>query len=92
MEQIEETNKLIAEFMGVQNNWKYNPNEDWSELMPVVERIEDLGYFVEINKWVAVYYEIHKDRRIIYLQQNGSKIQMVYKAVVEFIQWYNKQK
>jgi hypothetical protein len=114
---IEESNKLIAEFMGLvkeptEKNFdayyppfdgvegeyfapielKYNTSWDW--LMPVVEKIESLGFQVTIGSecycviqdgWKEGLEEIH------YMKDN-SKLLCTYGAVVEFIKWHNEQK
>ena len=100
-----DNNKLIAEFMELKykrgayydeynkekvkqdSNLKFHSSWDW--LMPVVEKIEN------INEWVRV--EITNNSIIItYMGYNKithgkTKIKTVYKAVVEFIKWYNKK-
>jgi hypothetical protein len=68
---------------------KYHKSWDW--LMPVVEKIETLKFSVMvIGKYTRIqcphpYKEFATD-----ICEN--KIQSVYKAVVEFIKWYNQQK
>jgi hypothetical protein len=97
-------NELIAEFIGDQGQrlndpkWKsgdeliylkYHKSWDW--LMPVVEKIETLKFSVMvIGKYTRIqcphpYKEFATDIC-------ETKIQSVYKAVVEFIKWYNQQK
>jgi len=96
-----ETNKLIAEFMGCTYNedweqpWedengclhdelKYHSSWDW--LMPVVEYIEQLGGYTFYIVGTSCYINgsppsVHGE----------SKIEAVYKKVVQFINWYNKE-
>lgn len=95
-----EGNKLIAKFMGY-FNWedkeygKYNSSWDW--LMPVVEKIEDLEF--DEFKPVAVSIECLeceiKDYRKGALHfayfEGKTKIESVWQAVIQFIQWYNTQ-
>lgn len=103
MKTIEEGNKLIAEFMGitpiVENNGvvykdpntghimliRYHTSWDW--LMPVVEKIESLGY------GVTIYRKGCHINDIGLFGVNGfnhkSKIEQTWLAVVEFIKWYN---
>jgi len=66
--------------------------ESWDWLMPVVEKIETLGYFCMINKWTSVYTGSDGERIQVTTVEGKSKIQNTYKAVVEFIKWYNQQK
>jgi hypothetical protein len=111
--QIEQSNKLIAEFMGFtyvndapedfphgyytheEGNWftvdefGYHLSYNW--LMEVVEKIETMDYGFKIcRKVVEVYIDSTKEN-IIYCKEN-SKLESLYKAVVEFIIWYNENK
>ena len=89
-------NKLIAEFMRLKKHNKteflhnnlicsyktmeYHTSWDW--LMPVVEKINWHGYPLEgLNLANNVYCAC-----------GMAKIELIYKAVIEFIKWYNKQK
>lgn len=71
----------------------YAPNQNWSDLMHVVEKIEDLGFTYRIenridkSKWMWVW-EDEDDNPIV---SNCSKtiIECVYKTVTDFISWYN---
>lgn len=60
-------------------------HKHWELLMPVVEKIENLGHTVDIWNNVSVIPHLPK-------QIGESKIEAVYKAVVQFITWYNQQK
>ncbi len=90
-------NKLIAEFMGVfekyptgslfinggwwlPHEFKYHASWDW--LMPVVGKI---GKVPNIQDH-TVYNKVNKSLSIFTLD-----IDKTYKAVVEFIKWYNQQ-
>ena len=64
-------------------------HEDWNWLMEVVEKIESLGYRIEIVKHICRIYLSNKETIII--SENTPKIEAVYNAVVEFIKWYNNQ-
>ena len=114
--EIEENNKLIAEFMGLptevfksgivnyyfrefnSGSWyeehelSYNVSWDW--LMPVVEKIESLGYGVTIG--MGVYVVIQDDVTDTGLEitkmTDNNKLFCTYEAVVEFIKWYNENK
>lgn len=101
----EETNKLIAEFLGWEtlSNWGYlniNNGEsheienlkfhsDWNWLMEVVEKIESLGYLVEIRENVCFIKTSEQD---YFSELEETKLQAVYRACVKFIKWYNEQK
>lgn len=90
-------NKLIAEFMGIKLTenglaWDYinNPipsyHTSWDWLMPVVQKIESLGYVFTIQGGKAEYGEmISKTQSFI----AEDKLSSTYKAVVEFIKQYN---
>lgn len=98
-----EDDKLIADFMNEYLKdhkgqlWyknrlstdQYEFNTSWDWLMPVVEKIEAIGYIVTIVK----------DRCQIILRGDINpkvswctitKIEAVYKAVIEFIKYYNQ--
>ena len=80
---------------------KYHTSWDW--LMPVVEKIEEIA--MEEVKGV---YKVHRFRVIFNFTQaeitdmstgmtvgygdTGMKLESTYEAVVEFINWYNKNK
>jgi hypothetical protein len=103
--EIEESNKLIAEFMNIKHKddnlyidllremksngvyfeqgymvseLKYNTSWDW--LMPVVEKCYQCDY--------EEGSDLHMLLNDAIMTINISE---VYKAVVEFIQWYNKE-
>lgn len=107
-EQILESNKLIAEFMGVENPYYKghftSPNgvatlpEDmkyhisWEWLMLVIDKIEGI---LPDDSLISITYKTC----IIPVLDGGfdieisdsTKIGATYKAVVQFIQWYNQQ-
>ena len=97
---IEESNKLIGKFMDIQVRTRvvggisYRPDKYWECLMPVVEKINSLGYHTMINgvdfhnhQWTAIY---NKDRVTIANIHGYSLKDNTYKAVIKFIKWYNK--
>jgi hypothetical protein len=113
---ITESNKLIAEFMGVLGGnpyeypqferlvdtgsgygWsdlynhtqlKYHTSWDW--LMPVVEKIEGMGFYVRIAGEDCTISKNSKFSAITTF--SGMKKEATYKAVVEFIKWCNENK
>src|SRR5690606_36071729 len=85
---------------GEPDEWSFNSSWDW--LMPVVDKIESLGFWTKIsahtsfdNKYKS--FDIKKirpksDGEYIYNYEgdwNASKIEAVYRGVIEFIKWWN---
>lgn len=79
-------------------------NESWDWLMPVVEKIERLGYYTTIFKdedgqQTAILHPVpsyQRDENSMIvpndpMRGNESKIDTTYSVVVEFIKWYNEQ-
>lgn len=69
---------------------KYHKSWDW--LMPVVEKIESLGYeFIIIESRCKINNNTdHSIEELFYIETIGSKINATYEAVVAFINEYNK--
>jgi len=79
-------------------------HESWDWLMPVVEKIEELGYYVNILSYTTdgnnkeFGCQITKYDEEDYQYKNlplkftfaKSKIEEVYLQIIEFIKWYNK--
>jgi hypothetical protein len=91
-------NKLIAEFMGMTygDSWyrksmRYNVSWDW--LMPVVEKIESLGYEFTIveNRCKVSNNTDHSVEELFHIETIGSKFKTTYDAVVEFIKNYKNK-
>ena len=98
-----ENNILIAKFMGREihtdgiscfdENFtplKYN---DWNTLIPVVEKIESLGFeFMITESRCAINKNTdHSTKEVYHLEVLYSKKTSVYLSVLEFIKWYNKK-
>ena len=70
---------------------------EWNWLMQVVEKIESLGYNIDIMKVDITKYQssqfcgIYIDGKRIYTNYCETKIEAVYNACLEFIKWYNTQ-
>jgi len=89
-------NKLIAEFMGVDQvdidqayedygELKYHISWDW--LMPVVGKVNETSYKIVISSNITELFD--KEDNFINFQGDDIKIN-TYKAVVEFIKQNNK--
>lgn len=73
-------------------------NSSWDWLMPVVEKIEKLGYhtricFDDFGSWMQIHYglSVADTDETKAVNMNGkTKIENTFKSVVEFIKWYNK--
>ena len=75
---------------------KYHDRWDW--LMEVVEKIESLptmkdngNFFFEIHQDSVTVFNSTRMDIIIEVIGQESRINNTYQAVIEFIQWYNKQ-
>ena len=100
MNDIQENNKLIAEFMAnhkifkKENKYsnenisqlKYNTSWDW--LMPVVEKIIKVIGIKTIDECTREEWVVYTMITGLYI---GTPIEYVYKYSVEFIKWYNEQ-
>jgi hypothetical protein len=72
---------------------KYHSSWDW--LMPVVEKIEELGYTVTIAGVlckITVVLDIENPIVSLVLGDKSRKKELVWLTVCEFIEWYNKNK
>lgn len=70
---------------------KYNSSWDW--LMPVVIKIESLGFDVKIKGIACSINRLCEDETIIQfvLGDRARKIELVWSVVLDFIKWYNEQ-
>jgi len=90
----QENNKMIAEFMGKEIYQKYHESKyhtEWNWLMPVVEKIESLGYDTElVNRLDEGGNFFCINDSIVPQTHAETKLEATYQAVVEFINQYNK--
>jgi hypothetical protein len=72
---------------------EFDYERDWNSLMPVVEKIESLGYFCMINRWTSVYTGFGQtpSQMSITNVEGKSKIGNTYRAVLAFIEWINSK-
>ena len=92
-ETIEKLKFLPMEERGIYNGYFIDElkfHSDWNWLMEVVEKIESLGYRIEIVKHICRVYL--SDKETIIISENIPKIEAVYNACIEFIKWYNENK
>ena len=70
---------------------KFNSSWDW--LMSVVERIENFGHeFIIVESRCYVKHNTdHSIEELFHIETIGSKIDTTYKAVLKFINNYNKK-
>lgn len=75
-----------------ENEMKYNESWDW--IMPVVEKIEILGfdiYLCCVDGKNSFEIDQSIGGNIIDIESGISKLETAFKAVTEFIKWYNQQ-
>jgi hypothetical protein len=68
---------------------------DWNSLMPVVEKINQSGFgALHINRTEIFLHRYTEKKReeLLDIMHKGSMIEAVYKAVLEFINWYTSNK
>lgn len=110
--EIIEGNRLIAEFMGVkigEDKYSWRPgvqeplqeyhlayHTSWGWIMPVVEKIEGLGYDSRImgnnsdGGFLCDFVDLRNDEAAC-KTSFSSKIEAVWLSCVDFIKWYNSQ-
>lgn len=80
-------------------------HSSWDWLMPIVEKIENIFILHKYSVTIAIesdipviitvhFYQSDPTKQRLYKQFRGispNRIEAVYKTVVEFIKWYNKQ-
>lgn len=71
-------------------------HQSWSWIMPVVEKIESLGFRFEIALSQVDLYDIGEVRFVdsrrfsTEVEHIYGKFYAIYQACIEFIKWYNK--
>ena len=83
-------NKLIAKFMDNSNVKDLKYDVDWNVLIPVIEKIETLGYTVHISSYQTQIYGKNREF-IIDADFSNTFLENTYQAVWSFIEWYNKK-
>jgi len=93
-QKIEITQEQLNELAQIRtqlNDLEYHTSWDW--LMPVVEKIESLGYEVQIRNTDCIIFQLLdtiKYKPIVDISSGNGKKDSTYMAVVEFIKEYNK--
>lgn len=105
---ITEDNKLIAEFMGYDSvteinggqpewgvqNMKFNTSLNW--LMPVIKKIKEKARVYIFDNTIIEPNKEYLPKGTLSVTisqwQGKTEIENTYKAVVEYINWYNKNK
>lgn len=82
---------------GAMGNGLYNPpfHKDWNWLMAVVEKIDGIGFDVQISRIsVKISRILENDKPIVSLVCGNisKKNELLFQAIVEFIKWYNENK
>ena len=87
---------LLSEFLlkGSSEIYVQRYHKDWCSLMPVVERIEKLGYLVNIGKNSCLISTPICKNSIKKYNKNtysiNSKIEAVFSSCIEFVKWVNQ--
>lgn len=79
--------KIEGEFKDSFPKCKYHTSWDW--LMPVVEKIEDIGFYVTIEQNLVTVYDKQETYNWYGGRMSDNKLISTYIAVTEFIKWYN---
>jgi hypothetical protein len=95
MKTTEKKNRMIDAFMGHKvPHWypKYDTSWDW--LMPVVEKIEGMGFSVKIQRLKTSIHPLCEDKELfgIVCGDVSKKLEITYDTIVQFIEFYNEQK
>jgi len=67
-------------------------HSDWNLLMPVVEKIEQVGGKIDIEFSIGTDETwIIQNSQFETYKYGGTKLERTYQAVIEYINWYNQQ-
>lgn len=95
--------KVIGEMIYDQDHGQHisrcHYDKHWDWLMPVVEKIEAIKqpdesqrFYINIIGENCIIRDSSRSLQIISNNTSPSKIEAVFKSVVEFIKWYNDKK
>lgn len=69
-------------------------HESWDWLMPVIEKMEGMGYCLTSDPWSHQLIEYGTGDECVVVEtqfdSDNSKIKELYIIVIEFIKWYNQ--
>lgn len=86
-------NELIAQFMGDKDVFLYDVF--WDQLMRVVEKINNTIHPILNERIDVIIYRrtchINDMQQIMIEATGNNMLDCTYKAVVEFIKWYNQK-
>jgi len=71
---------------------KLKYHSDWNWIMGVVDMVESLGYDFNILTPTVIEIWSGEGEHLIAVNGAGNKIDATYKAIIEFIKWYNENK
>jgi hypothetical protein len=77
-----------------QDNYTNLYTDDWNELMPVVEKIDQIGASVIIGRMfceIKYINPLNQSQHFEVRIASGVKINAINGAVIDFIKWYNNQ-
>jgi hypothetical protein len=73
----------------------YSPTTEWNDIMPVVIKMEVLGYAMHIDPWkVDIVEYLSGDEKVVLSydkDHEDSPISHYYYPAYYFVEWYNKQ-
>lgn len=87
---------LLEEFLfkGGSEIYVQRHNQDWCSLMPVIIKIEKLGYKTEISGNNCTIHSPFGNNKLKHYNYSvhsiNSKTEAVFIACVEFVKWFNK--
>lgn len=68
-------------------------HNDWNWLMTVIEKIESLGYCVDIKlEYCRIVPQGKPNEYIVKFGEGDNKFEATYNACSMFVDWYNNQK
>ena len=85
----EKGNQIISEFMGELSTKNYD--NSWNDLMPVIEKIESLGFHVTLQTYQCQIFQRnlpYPENWIIDADFHSTTLENAFGGVASFIEWY----